>query len=130
MNGATDSVRRTAGSIRESVLTKRRSNENGNSNGGCPADSAEEEEEEDENDFVADELPFRRPRAKERSNRLESSVFRDSLVRDADDFLNEDELMNNLKWREYAVLVDDISRFWFPLLYSISASIILARAKS
>ena len=128
MNGATDSVRRTAGSIRESVLAKRRSNENGNSNGGCPADSAEDEEEV--NDFVADELPFRRPRAKERSNRLEASVFRDSLVRDADDFLNEDELMNNLKWKEYAVLVDDISRFWFPLLYSISASIILARAKS
>lgn len=126
MNGATDSVRRTAGSIRESVLTKRQSNENGNNNSEYPEDSAEEETK----DIVEDELPLRRPRSKERSHRLESSVFRESIVRDADDFLNEDELMNNLKWREYAVLVDDMSRFWFPILYTISASIILARARS
>lgn len=47
-------------------------------------------------------------------------------MRDADDFLNEDEAMNNLKWKKIAANVDDVSRFWFPFIYTITLAIILA----
>lgn len=48
------------------------------------------------------------------------------VPKNADDFHNEQELENNLKWKLVAARIDDVSRFWIPLAYIISLSIIMA----
>jgi hypothetical protein len=50
------------------------------------------------------------------------------VVRDVDASRNENEVKNNLRWKEIAVRIDDMSRFWFPLSYSIVLAIILSEA--
>ena len=83
------------------------------------------EETRDENIETSPDLEETAHHHNGNGRRLEraSSSF---AMRDADDFLNEDEAMNNLKWKKIAAKVDDVSRFWFPLLYTITLAIILA----
>jgi hypothetical protein len=88
-------------------------------------------DEDGEDDEFVPGLPTTRTRTKERSKRIAASTaLNGSMIRDADDFLNEVEVENNLKWKEYAALIDDVSRFWFPCIYFVACSIILAKAKS
>lgn len=54
--------------------------------------------------------------------RAESSF----VMRDVDDFLNEEEFENNLKWKRIAARVDDVSRNIFPLTYTIVLAVLLA----
>jgi len=49
-----------------------------------------------------------------------------AIPRDANDFTNEEEQLNNMKWKHVASRIDDVARFWVPLAYVISLSIILA----
>ena len=48
--------------------------------------------------------------------------------RDDCGFLKEKRAINNLKWKEFAASIDDFSRIWFPLTYSIILAIFLAEA--
>ena len=50
------------------------------------------------------------------------------LVKDANDFMDEREVENNLKWKVTAARVDDVSRTLFPLAYSITLGVILSQA--
>lgn len=53
---------------------------------------------------------------------------RSFFIKDANDFLDEREVENNLKWKVTAARVDDVSRTLFPLTYSITLGVILAQA--
>ena len=97
------------------------------SNGKEHRDRSDEEDDDFDDDFVPEELPDMQSRMRPRA--AFESALGASVMRDADDFLNEQELENNLRWKEYAAIVDDFSRFWFPLIYAIAVACILARAK-
>jgi hypothetical protein len=60
------------------------------------------------------------------NGRRGSLGIRRASMRDVDDFLNEDEFENNLKWKRIAARVDDVSRNIFPLSYTIVLAILLA----
>lgn len=117
VSGATDSIRRKAAKTKNMLP-------------GHQSDISENGEADDEfdDDFVPEQLETRRTATKARSARIQSSM-NVSIIRDADDFINEEEIENNLKWKEYAALVDDVCRFWFPFAYIIAVSIVLAQAK-
>ena len=120
----TDSIRRKAARARD-MLPSRQSDANDHAiNDDANNDIGDEFDE----DFVPEEVENRRRVTKARSRRRESAMNA-SIIRDADDFINEVEIENNLRWKEYAVLVDDVSRFWFPFVYVIAVSIVLAQAK-
>lgn len=124
VSGATDSIRRKAARARD-MLPSRQSDANDHAiNDDANNDIGDEFDE----DFVPEEVENRRRVTKARSRRRESAMNA-SIIRDADDFINEVEIENNLRWKEYAVLVDDVSRFWFPFVYVIAVSIVLAQAK-
>jgi hypothetical protein len=122
---AEDSIRRKTVNFKENVFSTNPSDENSDDNDDVESEAVDQ--------FVQNELPTRRPSAKERSRQLlaRSSLgaLGVSIRMDADDFLNGEEVVNNLKWKEYALLVDDVSRFWFPCIYFISCAIVLAKAK-
>jgi hypothetical protein len=67
--------------------------------------------------------------AEDNSPSLRSQFQRSETVimaKDASDFMNEKEVENNIRWKVIAARVDDASRFWFPLAYSITLAIILS----
>ena len=71
-------------------------------------------------------LDMYRKMQKERAPTRE--LFRDNtLPRDADDFQNEEERSNNVRWKLVASRVDDVARFWIPTSYVVIMAIIFAR---
>ena len=79
-----------------------------------------------------------RTRASVRTSRMDPSLMtsmrtrktvKTILGRDADDFKNAKEMENNLKWQKFARVIDDISRVFFPLAFSIALASILSKAK-
>jgi len=48
------------------------------------------------------------------------------VPRDADDFVNEEEIENNREWKVIASRIDDVARFWIPMAFVISLAIVLA----
>ena len=46
--------------------------------------------------------------------------------RDADDFYNEEEVENNMYWKQCAARIDDVARFWIPFAFIVALSIVLA----
>ena len=48
------------------------------------------------------------------------------IPRNVDDFHDGQELENNLRWKLVASRIDDVARFWIPLAFVITLSIILA----
>jgi len=55
------------------------------------------------------------------------SKLRTSIIapRDADDFNDDEELENNLKWKVVAARIDDVARFWIPLSFIVALAVIL-----
>ena len=49
-----------------------------------------------------------------------------TVPRDADDFHDGQEVENNMKWKYVAARIDDVARFWIPLAFVVSLSIVLA----
>mmetsp|Transcript_19495 Transcript_19495/g.41118 ORF Transcript_19495/g.41118 Transcript_19495/m.41118 type:complete len:730 (+) Transcript_19495:122-2311(+) len=69
---------------------------------------------------------------KEYENQKESNIvnmLHAAIPRDADDFRDDQELENNLKWKYVAARIDDVARFWIPLAFVVALSIILAQSK-
>jgi len=50
------------------------------------------------------------------------------VPRDADDFNNEEEVEHNRHWKNTAARIDNVARFWIPLAFFISLSVILSQA--
>ena len=63
------------------------------------------------------------------SNRVinESTYSLGISPRDADDFNNEEEVENNIYWKQCAARIDDVARFWIPFAFAVSLSIVLAQ---
>jgi hypothetical protein len=118
LSEVTGSIRGKIVNVKETVLPTRQSNENGitpdtiNGNVDTETDSVPE--------------PLRRSGLK--SRRMQSGLNM-SMIRDADDFINETEVENNMKWKEIASVIDDCARFWFPFAYFIAVAIVFARVK-
>lgn len=49
------------------------------------------------------------------------------VSRDADDYQDEHEMKNNLKWKYVAARIDDVARFWIPISYVVALAIIFAK---
>ena len=75
------------------------------------------------------------PRTEPGNTRRRTSMMREfhdrfgdsvQIPRNIDDFYDGQELENNLRWKLVASRIDDVARFWIPLAFVITLSIILA----
>jgi len=51
------------------------------------------------------------------------------IPRDADDFVNQEEIDHNKRWTKVADKIDDVCRFWLPAVYFIVLSILLSQVR-
>mmetsp|Transcript_6198 Transcript_6198/g.10145 ORF Transcript_6198/g.10145 Transcript_6198/m.10145 type:complete len:404 (+) Transcript_6198:1021-2232(+) len=66
-------------------------------------------------------------------SRRQSNWMQDQSVmiaRDADDFINEQELETNLRWKKLSAQIDDFSRVWVPISFAIALPILFLRTQS
>eukprot|EP00956_Cyclotella_meneghiniana_P024349 scaffold48787_cov89-Cyclotella_meneghiniana.AAC.6 len=128
VSGAKKYIRRTILMAPQSNSLAQLSNSFALSEEGTRDEQLEEEirEENDEPSLHSVETAQHLYGNERHTDRARSSIAMRDAARalDADDFLNEGEAINNLKWKEYAVKADYFSRFWFPLAYSIALAII------
>lgn len=111
LSEAKDSICRTAAKAKETVLSS--------------LTQINEDTVNDENNGP-DMEPGRNGMVTDRRNQFERSES--FIMRGANDFHNEKELENNLRWKTYAARIDDVSRTIFPLAYSIALAVILTQA--